>query len=61
MAALAGEGGTSAEGVLGTAEAGGLGQATMVGSYLVYGQSPGFVRALPVDPTSLRATGLPVP
>jgi eukaryotic-like serine/threonine-protein kinase len=46
--------------VLGTG--GGIAQARFVSSgYLVYGQSPGIVRAIPFDVTSLTTTGSPVP
>jgi eukaryotic-like serine/threonine-protein kinase len=41
---------------------GGLAQAQLVsGGYIVYGQSPGVVMALPVNPETLQPSGSPVP
>ena len=46
--------------VLGTG--GGIAQARFVSSgFLIYGQSPGIVRALRIDPSSLTPTSSPIP
>jgi Tol biopolymer transport system component len=60
VARLTGEGAGQGPAILGVG--GSLVQVQLVSSgYLVYGQSPGIVMALPVDPQSLRPTGAPMP
>jgi Tol biopolymer transport system component len=60
VARLSGEGGTEGPGLLGVG--GDLAQAQLVSSgFLVYGQSPGIVMALPIDVESLTPTGAPLP
>jgi Tol biopolymer transport system component len=59
---VAGMAGSALEGprMLGTG--GGISQARFVSSgFLIYGQSPGIVRALPIDLPSLAPTGSPIP
>jgi Tol biopolymer transport system component len=60
VARLSREGGTEGPGLLGVG--GDLAQAQLVSSgFLVYGQSPGIVMALPIDMQSLTPTGAPLP